>query len=276
MSSLWPTARPTRATAFIRHASRIAGLLLLVCAAGRAAAGPPYVTDDPEPVEYQHYEIFLASIYQRVGGVASGTLPHVEVNYGPLPNVQVALYVPAAFSTDPGAPMLYGPGDTEIGLKYRFIQETKTAPMVSIYPQVVLPSGNAERGLGAGHVQALLPIWVQKSWGAWTTYGGAGYWSNPGYGNHNYCQLGWLVQKDLNRRWTLGTEVYYFSSAAVGVPEQLNFNIGGQYNFDEGHHLVFAFGRSISGTTSFMSYIGHQWTFGPRAKDSDTSETHSQ
>jgi hypothetical protein len=237
-------------------------MLLMIPVVCRATGGPPFVTDDPEPVEYQHFEVFLASIYQRISGFASGTLPHVEINYGPVPNLQIAAYLPAAFGTAPGGPTLYGLGDTEFGVKYRFIQESKTTPMVSVYPQVVLPSGNAARGLGSGHVQALLPVWLQKSWGPWTTYGGGGYWVNPGYGNHNYGQLGWLVQRDLNKRWTLGMELYYFTSSAVGIPAQFNFNIGGQYNFDAGHHLVFAFGRSISGTTDFMSYVGHQWTFG--------------
>jgi len=230
----------------------------------RSTAGPPFVTDDPEPVEYQHFEVFLASIYQHIGGVASGTMPHVEVDYGPAPNLQLAVYLPTAFSTAPDGPLLYGLGDTELGAKYRFVQESKTTPMVSVYPQFVLPSGDARRGLGGGHLQTFLPVWLQKSCGAWTTYGGGGYWINPGLANRDYWQLGWLVQKDVSKRWTFGMELYYFTASAVGIHSQFNFNVGGQYNIDDGHHVVFAFGRSIAGTTDFMCYIGHQWTFGRR------------
>jgi hypothetical protein len=41
-----------------------------------------------------------------------------------------------------------------------------------MFPLLELPTGNEHRGLGAGHVSAFLPIWVQKSFGEWTTYGG--------------------------------------------------------------------------------------------------------
>ena len=39
----------------------IATLLSIVATATLAWAGPPFTTDDPEPVEYQHWEVYLAS-----------------------------------------------------------------------------------------------------------------------------------------------------------------------------------------------------------------------
>ncbi len=36
--------------------------------ASRAAAGPPSATDDPEPVEFRHWEVYLASHAQGSGG----------------------------------------------------------------------------------------------------------------------------------------------------------------------------------------------------------------
>ncbi len=38
-----------------------------------------------------------------------------------------------------------------------------------------LPTGSSRLGLGNGQVWARLPLWVQKSYGKWMTYGGAGY-----------------------------------------------------------------------------------------------------
>ncbi len=35
--------------------------LILVCSSATALAGPPYTTDDPEPVEYRHWKLHLAS-----------------------------------------------------------------------------------------------------------------------------------------------------------------------------------------------------------------------
>ena len=33
-----------------------------------------------------------------------------------------------------------------------------------------------------------------------TTYGGGGYWINPGPDNKNFWQLGWLGQRDITKR----------------------------------------------------------------------------
>jgi len=138
--------------------------------------------------------------------------------------------------------------------------------MAGIFPLVEVPTGNASQGLGSGHLQVFLPVWLQKSWGAWTSYGGGGYWINPGAGNKDYWLTGWLLQRDLNKHLTLGNEFYYLTPAAEGDRRQLNFNFGGQYNFDEGHHVLFSAGRSILGETVLTTYLAYQWTFGPREK----------
>ncbi|HEV3191748.1 MAG TPA: hypothetical protein VGY54_14660 [Polyangiaceae bacterium] len=35
--------------------------LVVVTVSSKTSAGPPYVTDDPELVEYRHWEMYLAS-----------------------------------------------------------------------------------------------------------------------------------------------------------------------------------------------------------------------
>jgi len=54
-------------------------------------AGPPFVTDDPEPVAYQHWELYLASQHIEAADGWSGTAPHIELNYGVVTNVQLHL-----------------------------------------------------------------------------------------------------------------------------------------------------------------------------------------
>lgn len=240
--------------------------VLLIGACGQAWAGPPFVTDDPEPVELHHWEVYLASQYANGLGGSAGTLPHIEINNGVAPNLQLHVILPVGFSSGGGGPFNYGYADTELGMKYRFLQETKSRPMVGIFPLVELPTGNASRGLGGGNTPVFLPIWIQKSWGKWTSYGGGGRWFNPGAGNRDYWLTGWLIQRELNEHLTLGGELFYTSPSVENGREQFNFNVGGQYNFDEGHHLLFSAGRSISGDTEFMSYVAYQWTFGPHGK----------
>lgn len=86
-------------------------------------AGPPFVTDDPEPVEYQHVELYLASLPTHDADGWSGTLPHLEVNYGAAPNLQLHLIAPVAFAAPKHGSTQFGYGDTEPGAKYRFLDE---------------------------------------------------------------------------------------------------------------------------------------------------------
>jgi len=46
-----------------------------------AFAGPPFRIDDPAPVEYKHWELYLASQGSFDQDERSLTAPHVEINY---------------------------------------------------------------------------------------------------------------------------------------------------------------------------------------------------
>jgi hypothetical protein len=155
-------------------------------------------------------------------------------------------------------------GDTELGAKYRFIHETDNIPQAGIFPLVHLPSGDSNRDLGSGHVQAFLPMWLQKSWGPWTTYGGGGYWINPGTDNKNYWQLGWLLQRDITKVLTLGAEIFYFGKQTTDGRDETGYNIGGIINLTEEHHVLFSAGSDFAGDNNFASYLGYQYTFGPK------------
>ena len=241
-----------------------ASLLFLAAVAPQAAwAGPPFITDDPEPVEYHHTEFYVASQYANNKDGKEGTLPHFEANYGIVPDVQLHLLVPLAYAHPNGGPTAYGLGDTEVGVKYRFVPESETIPQVGTFPIIHLPTGDDDRGLGGGHVTAFLPVWVQKSWGPWTTYGGGGYWINPGEGNKDYWQLGWLAQRKMTESLTIGAEIFYFSKDTEEGRDRTGYNIGGIFDLNMEHHILFSAGRDIAGDNRFSAYLGYQWTFGP-------------
>jgi hypothetical protein len=179
----------------------VGGLLLVFVVAGMpspSAAGPPFLTDDPEPVDYDHWEIIGFSMGTLVQGDAAGVLPGVEVNYGAMPNVQLHVKVLAAFNSQSVTGTQFGYGDTEVGVKYRFINpgEDDWWPEVAVYPAISAPTGDEARGLGSGTTHAFLPLWMQKSFGDWTTYGGGGYGFNPGPGNKDYWFVGWQLQRE--------------------------------------------------------------------------------
>jgi len=189
-----------------RHIQLIAFWLAILglAMAGTAYAGPPFVTDDPEPVDYQHWEFYVASQDSKVGGDWSGTAPHFELNYGVIPDVQLHLIAPLGYDVPPAGHTQYGIGDLELGVKYRFIQETNWLPQVGMFPLLEVPAGSSSENLGNGHWQAFLPVWLQKSWESWTAYGGGGYGVNSFNGHDNWGFVGALLQKQVTHNLAIG------------------------------------------------------------------------
>ncbi len=246
--------------------TRIGTAILIASVAVRSFAGPPFLTDDPLPVDLRHWEVYFASIHSHIFNYYNGTLPHVEVNYGVVPNVQLHVIAPAAYSSVPGQPFQYGYGDTELGVKVRLLQETPTQPMVGIFPLVEVPTGAASKGLGFGTAAVYLPVWLQKSWGAWTAYGGGGYWHVPVTGSRDYWFTGATINYQATKQLMVGMEVFHTTPQLAGSGDTTGFNIGGVYDFDEGHHFMFSIGTGVQGPDHGTAYIAYQWTFGPHQK----------
>jgi hypothetical protein len=238
---------------------------LMLLGASSVWAGPPFFTDDPEPVDHKHGEIYLASQTSHNSLGTSGTLPHIEINYGLMPNMQVHVITPFAYSKPRGEKMVWGYGDTEFGVKYRFIQEGTIIPQVGTFPLVEFPSGDQKRGLGESHIRAFFPIWVQKGFGPWTVYGGGGYWYNPGPDNRNYWQSGLVLMRELSKTISIGVEGYDFTGRQKGDKNQVGVNIGAVVNITEDHHILLSVGRDITGTNrnTLNAYAAYQFTFGP-------------
>ncbi|HEY4299981.1 MAG TPA: transporter [Candidatus Didemnitutus sp.] len=255
---------PSRLPVAIRRLLLGAGGAVILAAV--AHAGPPYITDDPEPVEYRHWEVYLASVTQHTPDDFTGTLPHLEINYGVVPDVQLHLIVPEAFDAAAGEPRNHGLGDIELGVKYRFLKETDALPQIGIFPLVELPTGDENKRLGSGHTQLFLPVWMQKSWGKFTTYGGGGYWITPGTGNRNSWFAGWLGQYQLTKSFAPGMEIYYRTAQAVDATPTAQINFGFVCDLSNNYHILASAGPAIHGPHGYQTYLAFQWTFGPEEK----------
>jgi hypothetical protein len=241
------------------HASKIAVVALLLVPT-RALAGPPYITDDPEPVPFRHWEFYLATEHELTPEGAAGTAPHIEINYGVIPNLQLHIIAPLAYARPSGGPTSVGAGDIELGAKLRFVQEGDHGPMVGTFPMLELPVGSEAHGLGTGHLHAFVPLWLQKSFGPWTTYGGGGYWLNPGTGNRNYWYAGGQGQRRLGEVAALGGELFYTSADRSDASGSLRFNVGLVLDLTQQHHLLCSAGRNIWGGRAYQGYFAYQLT----------------
>ena len=240
--------------------------LAVALLATSAAAGPPFRTDDPEPVEPGHWEIYEFSTATHIAGDTAGTLSGIDANYGAAPELQLHATLPVAFDDPAKGTLTISYGDTELGFKYRFVREDDAGwrPQLAIYPVVDFPTGNAARNLGTGHTHAGLPVWVQKRLGDWTTFAGIEYWINPGVGNRDYWYLGWAVQRQLTENLSVGAELFGQTPNADGVKAQTGFDLGVTYDFGEHYHLLLSAGQGIqnrSTTNAFSYYAALQFTF---------------
>ena len=260
------TARPKRVAPRVSNLRR-ALVVGLWCCPFAALAGPPFATDDPEPVEYRHWEFYAASQHAKTADDWAGTPAQIEVNYGIVSNAQLHLIAPLAYDVPAHGNSHFGYGDTELGAKYRFFQETQVFPQAGIFPLLEVPTGDEARGLGSGHVGAFLPLWLQKSWGRegreWTSYGGGGYHINPGAGNRDWTFLGLVLQRQITERILLGGEVSHRTPTQADDEGDTAFNLGAVIDFSEHHHFLISAGRSIDGPTEFQGYVAYQLTFGP-------------
>lgn len=249
-------------TAQVRHLNYkfTALLTILICISLQPLyPGPPFGTDDPETVKYKHWEYYVATLNSSQFGIWSGTSPHFEINYGLGRNLQVHLLMPVNYSYPATGKAHFGYADTEVGLKFRFITETENRPQIGVFPIIETPTiKNSD--FSNGKPKIYLPVWFQKSWGKFTTYGGTGYWINPGQDNRNWIYAGWEIQYDFSHLLMLGGEVYYHSADKKDAKQGTGFNIGGSLNLSEKFHIIFSLGNSISGDRIFNSYFGLLWT----------------
>lgn len=259
-----------------------AALLLL---AAPAFAGPPFQTDDPEPVDFHHYEFYTFGAIDGTGVEMDTVGPAFEFNWGILPNTQLHIVAPLAailpsnnvnYAPAGVGPNAFGVGDLEIGVKYRWVKETKYRPMIGTFTMIEVPTGNFNVGLGVGHAWYKLPVWIQKSWGPWTAYGGVGREIVPQTSFKDFTYTGWLVQRDIGKKWTLGTEVFSHGKEGLGTAQLRGTTLvdfGGYYYIhNPGFQVLLCYGHEVAGFPETYAYLGLYWTWGKSKADKESAE----
>ncbi len=231
-------------------------------------AGPPFQLDDPDVIPYRHFEFYIWSGASSSPGVVNTAGPAVELNWSGVPNVMFHFIVPTGAAIASGGPVTFGLEDSEAGIQYRFIQETKHRPMVGTFTMMEIPTGDANRGLGAGGPSWKIPIWMQKTIGGWTIDGGGGEVVSNVAGARDYPWGGTLVLHDVSKKLTLGGEL--FDHGRETADRSLSryaamVDMGGYYTLrDPGVQLLFAYGHSVAGQTENYAYLALYWTWGPK------------
>ncbi len=208
----------------LRLRLRVAAMALAASLSPALAwAGPPFLTDDPEPTETGHWEIYAPEVDAAGKGAAFDGSFGAELNYGAAPDLQLTLGLPAGYIHDENG-FHVGRGDLRASAKYRFFHDEAAGVSIAVFPGLTLPT--ASRGLGAGRVTALLPVWAQKDAGAWSVFGGGGYAINPGAGNRDYWTGGVAVARTFSERLLAGVEVDRQGADTTGGRASTSLGLG--------------------------------------------------
>lgn len=234
---------------------------VLLAATSPCLAGPPFLTDDPVPVDYRHNEFYVFGTLDHADGASAITGPAIEYNRGIAPNTQFHIVLPYAWNVPAEGATATGLGDIELGIKYRFVNADDGSWQVGTFPMIELATGSARRGLGNGRTWYRLPLWVQKTAGSWTFDGGGGWIVNPAPGMYNASFGGALAQYTFDPRWTLGVELFRQNALAADQPGYTVLNAGGYLNFSKNFSLLFSAGGSVAGARHTVAYLGLYWTW---------------
>lgn len=233
----------------------------ILLAAGPAVAGPPYVTDDPQPTDAGHFEIYAFNQGTNVRGDTGGE-SGIDFNYGGAENLQLTAVVPLAFDAPSGQPLIMGIGNIELAAKYKFLHQNDDGWDVAVFPRVFLPSASSR--MGQQHASFLLPFWAEKDWSDWSTFGGGGCALNNGDGAKDYCLAGWALTRKLASDFTVGAEVYHQTASTRGGRDSTALGVGATYDLSDTYHLMASYGPGIqnaAATNRYSWYVALLTTF---------------
>lgn len=223
--------------------------------AAPAYAGPPFLTDDPEPTDTGHWEIYAPLLESEGQGNEFSGAVAAELNYGAAKDVQVTVEFPAAYAHDSSG-WTWGAGDVGVSVKYRFFHDEQAGLSIAAFPGVTLPT--ASKGLGAGKVTALLPVWAQKDFGPWSAFGGGGYAINPGAGNRDYWTGGIALTRQLGDKVLLGFEADRQGADTIGGSGSTSLGAGMIVQLHKPFRLLFSGGPTFEdngGKAGFHAFI---------------------
>jgi hypothetical protein len=211
--------------------------------AAPAWAGPPYATDDPQPTERGHWEIYNFATGAHVEGATSGEAG-LDLNYGGAKDLQLTLVIPAAFAHSDGETHV-GMGVVEAAAKLKFVHQDKDGwrPDVAVFPRLFLPTAPAR--FASRQVGLLLPVWAEKDFGPWAVFGGGGFQLNPGAGNRDFWTGGLAVTRQVTERLNLGAEITHRSREAEEGRDFTAANLGVIYRLTDHWSLLASGGPGL-------------------------------
>lgn len=234
--------------------------MLLALFSVPALAGPPYLTDDPEPTDTGHYEIYFFSEGATAADGRDGSVG-IDFNYGAAEDLQLSAVLPINWISPTGQGGSTGLGNVELGVKYKFSHQQDVGIDAAFYPTILLPAGSA--AVGEQHAALLLPLWLQRTSGAWTVFGGGACELTHGGDSRNFCMFGTALTRDVGEKLQIGAEVFHQTADTRDGRASTFATFGASYDINDNFHLAASIGPGLqhrSETDRTVWYAALLWT----------------
>src|SRR5262249_3826904 len=129
----------------------------------------------------------------------------------------------------------------------------------AVFPRVFLPSASSR--FGAQHASLLLPVWIGRDFGKWSTFGGGGCELNQGDGDKNFCLGGWALTRAVSDRLRIGGEAFHQTADAEDGKSTTSVGVGATYDVSAKYHLLTYANHDVSGVDRTSWYAALLFTF---------------
>jgi hypothetical protein len=175
-----------------------------------------------------------------------------ESIYGAVPDLQLTAVLPVGFQSQLHGPTAVNLSNVELAGKYRFLHQAQIGLDAAVFPRVFLPAGSS--AVGDSHASLLVPIWLERDLGPWSTFGGGGYEVNQGNKSRDFFQLGWVITRKIMPNLQIGAEIYHKSADALDAKDSTGLDGGFIYDLDDHFHLMGSMGPGIQNANDANRY----------------------
>ena len=251
------------------HSWLLLGFVCIASAAALAQGGPPYYTNDPGTPGSFNWEINVGYMPFYYTNQSVSHTPDLDINFGLGDRIQLTYENAWLRVQNPAAPIQFGLGQSNFGVKWRFYDAGENGWQFSTFPQgfVNNPNNAVRRGIVPATDTFLLPIEMTHKLGPLDFDFEAGY--QAVHNGPNGWTAGVVLGKEITPRVELDTEFYSQGNYRRSSEAQPLLDAGARIKLHRPVILLLMAGRAVEpakpNQAYFVGYFGVQFLLPKRA-----------
>jgi hypothetical protein len=229
----------------MRSLGLLVACLAVVATPLTARAASPFETGSTSIAST--WELKTGITYKHERSKDSWVLPKLEVTAPISPFQEASIEISRGLRQEKSGRTTEGLRDLEAASKIRLYKGEPGSwiPTVAIEPTLVMPTGNAEKGLGDDEWRMTLPVALGWREGPFKVYAQLGYGHGFGRSTGGTIPFGALVLYEVSDTLTIGAEIAGERPCDVDTENHVVANIGLQWEPVPGIEIHWAVGRTL-------------------------------